>query len=147
MKKLNLFQKAIAIGMTLMLVIGATASAAAPSTGDSANNVGGSNSVQNIAIATMYNNLTKSSSTTLICEGSTTVRSGYYAEVVVELQQYKNSEWNTIKTWSDTDSDFASVYKTCSVSSGYSYRLRLTHTAYDSNWKYIESFVKFSRTV
>lgn len=147
MKKLNLLQKATAIGMTLILALGATASAAAPSTGTPINNVGGSDSVQNIAIATMYNNLTKQSSTKLLCEGSTTVRSGYYAEVVVELQQYKNSEWNTIQTWSDTDSYVADVYEICTVASGYSYRLKLTHTAYNSNWGVVESFTKWSKGV
>ena len=146
MKKLNLFKKVSALCMALMLVAGVTASAAVPGVGVSVNNVGGSNSVQNIAIATMSNNLTKGTSGKLTCEGATTVRSGYYAEVVVELQKYDGG-WYTIATWSDTDSDFASVSKTYTATSGYSYRLRLTHTAYDRNWNYIESFVKFSRTV
>lgn len=146
MKKLNLFKKISALGMTLILVVGATATAAVPSTDVSINNIGGSNSVQNIAIVQTANNLTKGSLGKLTCEGSTSVQLGYYAEVIVELQKYDGG-WYTIKTWSDTDRSFAALSKTYYVESGYSYRLRLTHTAYDSNWNYIESFVKFSRTV
>ena len=146
MKKLNLFKKATAISMALMLVIGVTASAKGPSTGESVNNVGSSDSVQNIAIVQMSNNLTKGSLGKLTCEGSTSVQSGYYAEVTMELQQY-NGGWSTIKTWSSSGSYFASLTKTYYVDTNYSYRLRLTHTAYDSNWNYIESFVKFSRIV
>ncbi|MCH5209333.1 MAG: hypothetical protein J1F01_00025 [Oscillospiraceae bacterium] len=146
MKKSNLFKKVAALGMALMLVIGATATAAVPGADASVNNIAPSDSVQNIAIVQMSNNLQKGSLCKLTCYGSTAVQLGYHSAVTVELQEY-NGGWHTIKTWSATGNSFAGISETYYGNSNYSYRLRLTHTAYDSNWNYVESYVKFSRTV
>ena len=64
----------------------------------------------------------------------------------MELQEYKNKEWKTIKTWTDTDSDYVGLATSYFVTKG-TYRLKLTHKAYNSNMKQVESFVKYSETV
>jgi len=103
-------------------------------------------STYNIAITKTYNNLQLGASGKLTCQGKTQVQSGYYAEVIVELQQY-DDEWHTIKTWDSTDSDYTAVKEYYYVPSGYSYRLKLTHRAYNGSWNMVESFVKYSDTI
>ena len=50
---------------------------------------------------------------------------------IINLQQYKNGRWTTIKTWNESSStrilNFSSTYY---VNSGYSYRVQSTVTAY-----------------
>ena len=50
---------------------------------------------------------------------------------IINLQQYKNGRWTTIKTWNESSStrilNFSSTYY---VTSGYSYRVQSTVTAY-----------------
>lgn len=100
----------------------------------------------NIAITAMNNSLSLGSVDKLSCYGKTSVQSGYTAEVVVELQQ-KDGGWNTIKTWSNSGSPFAIVDEDRYVSKGYSYRLKLTHKAYNSRGTQVESITKYSETV
>ncbi len=100
----------------------------------------------NVAINSTYNNLSLGFLGKLEIDGDTTVRPGYYAGVFVELQQY-NGGWNTIKTWTDTGDAFANVETEYYVEPGYSYRLKLTHSAYTTSWTLVESFVKYSTVV
>ena len=128
---------AAAIAMCLSLQLGALpASAALPSTGDivSPNNI--------IINATEYDFVLKSLGV-LECYGATDVPSGYIAYVKVELQQ-KDGSWSTIKTWSDRYECFAIVDENYAVASGYSYRLKLTYKAYDSNDNLIETLTDYS---
>jgi len=99
-----------------------------------------------IAIVSYTNNLTLNSGGRFTCEGETEVQNGYIAGVTVELQQY-NSGWKTIKTWDSTDLTDVYVCNDWYVASGYSYRLKLLHTAYNSNWNQIDSFISYSKTV
>jgi len=99
-----------------------------------------------IAIVRYVNNLTLNSGGKLTSEGDTEVQYGYIAGITIELQQY-NGQWNTIKTWSSSDSTIVSLMKDWYVASGYQYRLKLTHTAMDSNLTVIESFISYSKTV
>ena len=103
-------------------------------------------SPMNIAIVGTSNILKKVSGNKLSCYGSTDVQDGYKAGVVVELQQYDGG-WTTIKTWADNAADFAEVDEEWSPETGYSYRLKLTHKAFNSNWSLVESFPKYSDTV
>ena len=52
-------------------------------------------------------------------------------KAIINLQQYKNGRWTTIKTWNESSStrilNFSSTYY---VNSGYSYRVQSTVTAY-----------------
>ena len=104
-------------------------------------------SPKNIAITATDNSLGWVSTGKLNCYGSTDVQSGYKAGVTVELQRY-SSGWSTIKTWSSTGGLTAIVDKDYYVSTGYSYRLKLTHRAYDSSGTtVIETIVKYSNVV
>jgi len=100
---------------------------------------------RNIAITSTYNNLTLGALGKLTCEGQTEVQDGYSAGLIMELQKY-DKEWITIKTWTGTDTDCIMMYQNWYVEKG-TYRLQLTHKAYDSNIKQIESFVKYSKTI
>ena len=71
------------------------------------------------------------------CKGYTYVQSGYKAGVVVELQK-NNGGWKTFKTWTANGGTYATVNETYSVSSGYSYRIKVTHKAYDSTGSLVE---------
>ena len=97
---------------------------------------------QNIVITSSKCSLTWNSSTSVTCTGSTKVPSGYTASVVVELQQ-DSGEWNTIATWSNKAATTASVTKSKTVASGYDYRVKVTHSAYNSSGALIESIVTY----
>lgn len=102
-------------------------------------------SIQNVVITEATNSLSRSGSS-MNCYGKTTVPSGYTASVIVELQKY-NGGWATINRWSATGGINASVSKSYGVESGYKYRVKSTHRAYDSNGKTIETIVKYSGEV
>ena len=98
-----------------------------------------------IAISSTYTALYKNSNGSLNCDADTVVWRDN-AGVKAELQRYDGG-WKTIKTWSDKGEDFASVDNDWFVASGYDYRLKTTHYAYDSNWNTVETVVKYSKTV
>lgn len=100
----------------------------------------------NVAIAQTSTSLTLGTLGKLTCYGFTKTELNYTAAVKVELQQYKSS-WTTIKTWSDDGGNLATVDEEYYVSSGYLYRLKLTHSAYDSSGNLVESFIKYSSKV
>ena len=56
-------------------------------------------------------------------------------KVIAELQQFKNSKWNTLNTWTATGSGWSvrTSTKTWPVAHGYSYRLYVTFEAYNGN--------------
>lgn len=52
-------------------------------------------------------------------------------KATINLQQYKNGSWATIKTWSESSSSkILNFIDTYYVSSGYTYRVQSTVTAY-----------------
>ena len=55
-------------------------------------------------------------------------------KAAINLQQYKDGNWTTIKTWNESSSsrilDFSSTYY---ISSGYKYRVKSTVTAYSGD--------------
>ncbi len=102
---------------------------------------------QNIAIISTYSDFELGTSGKLLCYGETLVQDGYTAGVTMELQQYSNSKWTTIKTWSSTAVDFAYLDETHYAASGYSYRLKLTYKAYSSSLTLVESIVSYSNTI
>ncbi len=98
-----------------------------------------------IAIVSCINNLTLNPGGLLTCEGETLVNSAYKAGLTMELQQYINGDWETIKTWSGSAPQIIYLGYNWYVVKG-TYRLQLTHTAIDGS-TVIESVVKYSRTV
>lgn len=96
-------------------------------------------------ILTAANSLSISSSGKASCTASTQTDSTHTPEVKVELQkEVSKDSWETIKNWSATGSYEAYVSKTYSFSKGYTYRLRTTHYALDSEGKISEYAVKYS---
>lgn len=98
--------------------------------------------MSSVIIAT-ENSLTLQSGGKLKIHGTTDTTPGYTAEVIVELQQ-KGSKWTTIEDWTATGGDSAGVDVNYYVESGYSYRLKLTHVAYDSDGKIVQALTKYS---
>lgn len=139
MKKIGVYILSVALCFNFVMAYGCASAEAAEALQDEVVPC-------NIAIVLTSCDLTQASSAELLCYAKTHVQAGYYAGVIVELQQY-NGGWNTIKTWNSSDVGSAYVDKSYSVSRNYSYRLRITHLAYDLNWNLIESFVKYSDTV
>lgn len=63
----------------------------------------------------------------------------YEIQIVCKLQRYNNSKWNTIKTWTASGMEDASLRKTWAVASGYTYRAYATFYIYDNNGNLIET--------
>lgn len=101
----------------------------------------------NIIISVTESLLEWEGTNTLEVYGGTQVPDGYEAYVKVELQQKNGTSWTTIKTWTDQDTDYAMVSRYYAVTSGYKYRLKLTHKAYDSNGNLIETLTTYSDIV
>lgn len=132
---------AAAIAMCLSLQLGALpVSAALPSTS------GSIVSPANIVITATDYYFGLKSGGIFECFGATDVPMGYSAYVKVELQQ-KDGSWSTIKSWSDKDTFHAFIDQDYAVASGYSYRLKLTHKAYDSNDNLIETLTDYSDVI
>lgn len=64
--------------------------------------------------------------------------SGYTVEVECQLQQYKNSSWTTIKTWTATGTRYACVDEIWAVYSGYTYRVYVTYRILNSAGSIVE---------
>ena len=101
----------------------------------------------NIIISATENLLEWVGTNTLEIYGGTQVPPNYDAYVKVELQQKNGTSWTTIKTWTDRYEAYAMVSRNYAVTSGYQYRLKLTHKAYDSNGNLIETITKYSDIV
>lgn len=69
------------------------------------------------------------------CYGAVMVRSGYTADLTVELKQ----DGTTIKTWTDSGSGSIRVQGTYYVISGHDYVVTTTAIVYDSNNRVIET--------
>lgn len=83
----------------------------------------------------------------MTCRSQTKVQSGYIAGVIAELQRNEGSYWNTIETVSGTGWGDVGVTDSWYVASGYEYRVKSSHYAYDANWNVIESDTKYSDSV
>ena len=74
------------------------------------------------------------------CGGSTTVAVNKYAYVKVELKYLSNGVWKNFHTWEDKHHMTAAVDETIQVEPGYTYKLVLTHKAYDANDNLLETY-------
>ena len=61
-----------------------------------------------------------------------------------ELQQKNGGKWNTIHDWEASGTNRISVSGPWYVVPGYSYRLQVTATTYDSDGNFIEAPVEYS---
>lgn len=78
------------------------------------------------------------------CSASVRVPSGYKVDLTAELQQKDGSKWETIHDWEASGSNRISVSGPWYVIPGYSYRLKVTATTYDSNGNFVEAPVEYS---
>lgn len=87
-------------------------------------------------ISRMTSTLTISETGAASCKGSTLVRSGYTADIKVELKQ----DGTTIQTWTNSGSSGTiTAGGTRYVTSGHSYVVTTTVTVYNSNNQIIET--------
>lgn len=98
---------------------------------------------RNIAINNCINSLTMDTPGVLTCTGGTTVKAGYTAKVIVELQVLE-SDWETIATWSASGGMIAGLDQDYNATRGETYQLRLTHLAYNSNGNLVEMITDYS---
>lgn len=78
------------------------------------------------------------------CTATVHVPSGYRVELLAELQQKDGGRWETIHDWEASGSIRISVSGPWYVVPGYSYRLQVTATTYDSDGNFIEAPVEYS---
>lgn len=73
------------------------------------------------------------------CEGELIAKGMNPVEVVVKLQQYKNGQWVTLKTWSAEDE--WGVYRSgkYAIYSGYTYRVYVEGYVYNENGAVVET--------
>lgn len=60
-------------------------------------------------------------------------------KITCRLQQYKNGSWTTIRTWTGTGTNIASVAQSVAVYSGYTYRTYTSFYVYNSAGSIIET--------
>lgn len=93
-----------------------------------------------VAINSIYSLLKiEESSGIATCVGEVCAKEMVPVEVVVQLQRLEDGMWNTLYTWSDTGTLFASMSGNYCVPRGYTYRTRVTAFVYDSDGNIIES--------
>ena len=87
--------------------------------------------------------LTIDSSTGLAtCEGfGSSKANDNTVSITVQLQQYKNGVWTTLKSWSGSDTVSVSVTGLYYVYKGYKYRTNVAVIVYDANGNYLESTI------
>jgi len=68
-------------------------------------------------------------------------------KIICRLQQYKNGAWTTIRTWTGTGTNIASIAKTVAVYSGYTYRTYTSFYAYNSAGSLLETATCYSSQV
>lgn len=76
----------------------------------------------------------------IACGGNTTTPLNVNACVEVELQRLVNGNWQRYAFWEDYGHMTATVEEYLRVAPGYTYRLLLTHMAYDTNGNLLETF-------
>jgi len=99
-------------------------------------------------ISSVSANINITSAGKAMCFGQTYVTSSANtATVTVSLQQNSGGTWSTIKSWSNSGSGTVTVDKEWYVLSGYSYRVFVSVSVYNSNGTLLESASLYSMTV
>ncbi len=86
-------------------------------------------------IAQLFSRLSISADGAATCKGEVELRSGYSADLTVELKR----DGTTIKTWTSSGSSYVSAGGTYFVTSGHNYVVTTTATVYKSNGQWVES--------
>ena len=84
--------------------------------------------------------LTISSNGIATCSGGVASTSALSVKAVCELQVYKQGEWKTLKSWSDTGTATADILdKQYTVETGYMYRVLTTGYVYSTSGSTLET--------
>jgi hypothetical protein len=67
---------------------------------------------------------------------------GYTDKIVCKLQRERTNGWLTLKTWTATGADYASIDQDWAVYSGYNYRIVVTFSVLDSDGTVLETLTK-----
>lgn len=86
-------------------------------------------------LASFSAGLTISTTGKASCSGNVSLRSGYTADVTVELKQ----DGSTIQTWTSSGSIMINAGGSCYVTSGHSYVVTTTVTVYDSDGNVVDN--------
>ena len=73
------------------------------------------------------------------CEGRATAKNLVTVKVIVQLQQFSETGWITINSWTSTGTQTAYASGSYAVYSGYTYLVSVTGYIYDSNGNLIET--------
>lgn len=94
-----------------------------------------------IGIGTISTGLTISDTGRAVSDGKVILRSGYTADVTVELKQ----DGTTVKTWTSSGSMTVSAGGTYYVASGHLYIVKTTADVYDSEGNWVETQTGYSQ--
>lgn len=81
------------------------------------------------------------------CHASCDVENADHIVLTAKLRQYDGTSWTTVKTWTATGTDIASISKNYAVPSGYVYCLRVTCAVYNASGTLIETGTCYSNQV
>ena len=98
-------------------------------------------------IAQMYSGLQIGKLGLSACHASCYAEGGASVALTAKLQQYNGSTWTTVKTWTATGTDLASISKNYAVPSGYTYQLRVTCAVFNAAGTLIETGTCYSNQV
>lgn len=96
-------------------------------------------------VATVTRSIRISNSGCATCYGRIVIRSGYTADMELELQISSDDEsWSTIKSWTTSGSGTMTLDKIYFVSSGYYYRTVCNADIYDGDGNFVEIIAEAS---
>ena len=98
-------------------------------------------------IAKLYSGLQIGSLGLSACRANCYVENADHIVLTAKLQQYDGSSWTTLKTWTATGTDIASISKNYAVYSGYVYCLRVTCAVYNASGTLVETATCYSNQV
>lgn len=98
-------------------------------------------------IAKMYSGLQIGSLGLSACQGNCYVENADHIVLTARLRQYDGSSWTTVKTWTATGTDIASISKNYAVPKGYTYCLRVSCNVYNASGTLIETGTCYSNQV
>ena len=81
------------------------------------------------------------------CQANCYAENGASVVLTAKLQQYNGSTWTTLKTWTATDDNIASISKNYTVPKGYTYRLSASCSVYNASGVLLESGICHSNYV
>ena len=81
------------------------------------------------------------------CQANCYVDNADHIVLTAQLRQYNGSSWTTVKTWTATGTNIASISKTYAVPSGYTYCLRVGCNVYNASGVLIETGTCYSNQV